>query len=78
MSPPLGLNSTGGMITSCIKECLELSPGLLKSNSFDYLIDAGRHLDESGIHKSFSCSADELPPKHFVSMSIKGKSEFSS
>ncbi|KAH7417766.1 fungal-specific transcription factor domain-containing protein [Cadophora sp. MPI-SDFR-AT-0126] len=59
----IGLNSTGATIAICLRESLERAHSLSKFPSFDFLIDAGSHVDEAGVAHTVDLSVLELPPR---------------
>jgi hypothetical protein len=67
-----GLNSTGATIAFCVRESLESASATPITNTFDWLIEAGPHVDEAGITNKPEVTVYPLPPKDLAAKCIKG------
>ncbi|KAJ9659582.1 hypothetical protein H2198_002995 [Neophaeococcomyces mojaviensis] len=67
----IGLNSTGATIAFCIRESLDAAPAMDKNHSFDWLVEAGSHVDEADVSGKWDASGYKLPSKEMAATSIK-------
>lgn len=68
----VGLNSLGATLACGLREISESNPSLSKATSFNWMIDAGPHVDELDTAMEVEPAMVDLPTKSFAASSIKG------